>query len=170
MRAMAYVAVAGAIASSAVHAQSWQEYSFQESGFAAQFPGQPQVKDASYESAEARSGPVKERVYFYDQGGVSYLVRVADFARTGADERKTIDEAASALIAKGRLTHDLPARVSWHYGREIRVVDDDGTSYTDAILFVGGKLYQIEVVFPAVNSDPVGNSGIQFFQTAFRFL
>ena len=170
MRAMAYAAVAAAVASGSAWAESWPEYSFRESGFAAQFPGKPQVMDTTYESAQSTAGPVKERVYSYESGGVSYLVRVADFSRIGADEQKTIDEAASALMVKGRLTHDLPARVSWHYGREIRVEDESGTSYTDAILFVDKKLYQIEVVFPAMNTDPVGSSGIQFFQTAFRFL
>jgi hypothetical protein len=171
MRAMIFAAAAAAVlASGAARAESWQEYSFGESGFAAQFPGKPEIVDATYESSQAVSGPVKERRYSFNQGGVVYLVRVADFSRTGADEQKTIDEAASALMGKGRLTHDLPARVSWHYGREIRVEDENGTSYTDAILFVDKKLYQIEVVFPAVNSDPVGDSGIQFFQTAFRFL
>lgn len=169
MRACVTVAMAVFAATSAVGAEPWQEYSFAESGFAAQFPGKPEVRDASYETAQAPR-PIKERVHTYNQGGVEYLVRVADFTGTSADEQKTIDEAAAAVMVKGQLTHDLPGRINWHYGREIRVLDKDGTTYTDAIFFVDNKLYQIEVIFPAMNSDPAGDSGIQFFQTAFRFL
>lgn len=169
MRARVLGAMAAFAATSAVAAEPWQEYSFAESGFAAQFPGKPETREASYETAQVPRA-VKERLYSFNQGGVEYLVRVADFTRTSADEQKTIDEAAASVMAKGQLTHDLPGRIDWHYGREIRVQDKDGTTYTDAIFFVDKKLYQIEVVFPAGNSDPVGDSGIQFFQTAFRFL
>ena len=42
--------------------------------------------------------------------------------------------------------------------------------YTDAIFFVDHFLYQIKVIYPAVNDDPAGSSGIGLFQTAFRFL
>ena len=55
-------------------------------------------------------------------------------------------------------------------GREIRVEDNGGTSYTDAIFFIDNQLYQIKVTYPAVNTDPVGSSGIHFFQQAFRLL
>ena len=170
MRALIVAAGAALIASGAYAAELWLEYSFSENGFAAQFPGKPQVADVTYQTAQSSEGAVKERVYSFNQGGVVYLVRVADFTRANANEDKTIDEAAAAIIAKGRLTHDLPGRIDWHYGREIRVEDRDGTSFTDAIFFVDKKLYQIEVVYPAQNTDPVGDSGIQFFQTAFRFL
>jgi hypothetical protein len=114
---------------------------------------------------------VKERVYSTNSGGVIYTVNVADFTRTRADKDKTIAEAAKNLIALGKLTHDESgARIDWNYGREIRVEDANGTSYTDAIFFIDNKLYQLKVTYPAVNSDPVGSSGIHFFQQAFRLL
>jgi hypothetical protein len=149
-------------------AQSWKEYSFKEAGFAAQYPGQPMVQERPYRTAYGSE--VKERVYAFNEGGVVYTVAVADFAKTRAEKDKTIDEAAKALMDAGRLTIDYPGRIDWNYGREIVVVDVDGTSTTDAIFFVDKKLYQIKVVYPAMNSDPVGSSGIGFFQTAFRFL
>lgn len=62
------------------------------------------------------------------------------------------------------------AEIDFHYGREIRVEDAQGTSYTDAIFFIEGKLYQIKVTYPAMNTDPNGSSGIHFFQQAFRLL
>jgi hypothetical protein len=149
-------------------AQSWQEYTFSESGFAAQYPGKPTVSERPYRTAFGSE--VKERVYAFNQGGVEYIVAVADLTPSRADKDKVIDEAAKALMDRGRLTIDYPGRIDWNYGREIVVVGMDGTSITDAIFFVDKKLYQIEVVYPEMNSDPVGSSGIGFFQTAFRFL
>ncbi len=161
--ALALVAIASPAA-----AQSWKEYSFTESGFAAQYPGKPVVEERPYKTAYG--GEVKERVYVFNAGGVDYVVAVADFTKTRAEKDKVIDEAAKALMDRGRLTIDYPGRIDWNYGREIVVVDMDGTSTTDAIFFVDKKLYQIEVAYPAMNSDPAGSSGIGFFQTAFRFL
>jgi len=149
-------------------AQAWKEYSFKEAGFAAQYQGQPKVEERSYASALA--SPIAEHVYSQNTGGVDYVVAIADFGSAKAEENKTIDEAVNALITRGKLTHDERARVDFHYGREIRVEAPDGTSYTDAIFFIDNKLFQIEVIYPAMNSDPAGSSGIHFFQQAFRLL
>jgi hypothetical protein len=148
----------------------WQEFSYPESGFAAQYPDRPAVEDREYKSAQAMDGVVRERVYSANSGGVIYAVEVADFTRTRADKDRTIDEAAKNLLGQGRLTNDESARIDFNYGREIRVEDENGTSITDAIFFIGRKLYQIKVVFPAANSDPAGSSGIHFFQQALRLL
>jgi hypothetical protein len=151
-------------------AQAWKEYAYENDGFAAQYPTRPKIEEASYRTAQIPAGQVKERIYAVASGGVIYRVGVADFRDTDADQDKTIDEAANAMMARGKLTHDERGRLDWHFGREIRVEDVDGTSYTNAIFFINKKLYQIEVVFPKTNSDPVGSSGIHFFQQAFRLL
>ena len=149
----------------------WQEFSYPEAGFAAQYPSRPQVEIVDYKTAQTPEGAVKERVYSTNIGGVVYAVAVADFTRTPAEKDKTIEEAAKNLMALGKLTHDESgARIDWNYGREIRVEDTSGTSYTDAIFFIDKKLYQLRVTYPAVNSDPNGSSGIHFFQQAFRLL
>jgi len=148
----------------------WREFSYPESGFAAQYPDRPVAEDREYKTAQAMDGVVKERVYSANSGGVVYSVEVADFTRTRADKDRTIDEAAKNLLALGRLTNDESARIDFNYGREIRIEDDNGTSITDAIFFIGRKLYQIKVVYPAANADPAGSSGIHFFQQALRLL
>ena len=148
----------------------WQEYSYPEAGFAAQYPGQPQLQQREYKTAMIPEGAVQERSYAFNSGGVLYEVKVADFGMAHPDQEKAIDEAAKNLIALGMSTHDVSGRIDFHYGREIRVEDGKGTSYTDAIFFIEGKLYQIEVTYPAVNTDPNGSSGIHFFQQAFRLL
>jgi hypothetical protein len=172
MRAIGVFGVATVLMAGAVYAAEggWQEFSYPEAGFAAQYPNRPKVEMRDYKTAQIPEGVVKERVYSFDSGGVVYAVHVADFTRTRAEKDRTIDEAAKNLIGLGRVTHDVSGRIDWNYGREIRVEDNNGTSYTDAIFFIDNQLYQIKVIYPAVNTDPVGSSGIHFFQQAFRLL
>ena len=169
MRTTAVFAVFALLAAGDAAAQgNWKEFSYPKDGFAAQYPAEPKVEEHAYKTALG-SG-VTERVYAYNSGGVVYQVAIADFSRIRPDKDKAIDEAATALISSGRLTHDVSARIDWYYGREIRVEDANGTSYTDAIFLIDEKLFQLKVVYPQTNSDPVGSSGIHFFQQAFRLL
>jgi hypothetical protein len=149
----------------------WPEFSYPESGFAAQYPAPPTVEMRDYATAQVPAGSVKERAYSTNSGGVIYTVNVADFTQTQAEKDKTIEEAVKKTAARGKVTHDESgARIDFNYGREVRVEDADGTSYTNAIFFIDNKLYQIMVTYPRMNTDPVGSSGIHFFQQAFRLL
>ena len=149
----------------------WPEFSYPEAGFAAQYPAEPKLEMRDYATAQVPAGSVRERVYSTNSGGVIYTVNVADFTRTPAEKEKTIEEAVKKTTARGKVTHDESgARIDFNYGREVRVEDADGTSYTNAIFFIDNRLYQIMVTYPKVNSDPVGSSGIHFFQQAFRLL
>ena len=149
----------------------WREFSYPESGFAAEYPSRPAVETRDYSTAQIPEGVVRERVYSVISGGVRYAVEVADFTRSPADKDRTIEEAAKNLLAQGKMTHDeSDARVDFNYGREIRIEDGAGGSITDAIFFIGHKLYQLKVIFPAGNTDPAGSSGIHFFQQTFRLL
>lgn len=171
MRA-AFVAVAILVAGSAMAAdEGWREFSFPESGFAAEYPSRPSVATRDYKTSQAPEGTVPERVYSVNSGGVTYSVEVADFTRTSAEKDKTIEEAARNVLSLGKMTHDESgARVDFNYGREIRIEDGAGGSITDGIFFIGHKLYQLRVTFPAGNTDPAGSSGIHFFQQTFRLL
>jgi hypothetical protein len=168
MRFLGFFLVLLGSVSAAAAADGWKEYSNAQWGFAALFPRPPTVTDQPYPSANGMG--VIEHVYSSEAGGVTYLVSVADFSKTRAPADKTTDEAVARLVAKGRLTIDYPSHMGIEFGREIGVVDKDGTTYTDAFFFVGRKLYQIEVIYPLKNSDPVGSSGIGYFQTSFRWL
>ena len=172
MRVIGILGVAAMFLTGAGYAAEggWQKFSYPEAGFAAQYPNRPKLEIGDYKTAQISEGVVKERVYSFNSGGVVYAVQIADFSRTRAEKDRTIDEAAKNLIGLGRVTHDVSGRIDWHYGREIRVEDENGTSYTDAIFFIDNQLYQIKVVYPALNTDPAGSSGIHFFQQAFRLL
>ncbi len=169
---IAVVTAALLIAASAMAAEEgWREFSFPESGFAAEYPARPSVATRDYQTMQTAEGTVPERVYSVNSGGVIYSVEVADFTRTSADKDRTIEEAARNVLALGRMTHDESgARVDFNYGREIRIEDGAGGSVTDAIFFIDHKLYQLRVNFPAGNTDPAGSSGIHFFQQTFRLL
>jgi hypothetical protein len=156
------------LASSMAGAQAgWREYEFPADGFAARYPGQPVLAERVYDT---RLGPsATERVYSFDDGGIVYEVAIADFGSARPDRDEAIDEAADRLMAMGRLTHDVSARLNWNYGRELRVEGADGTSYTDAIFLIGNKLLQLKVIYP-VHADAAGSAGIHYFQQAVRLL
>ena len=169
---VAVLAATLVIAASAMAAEEgWREFSFPESGFAAEYPSRPSVATRNYQTKQVPEGTVPERVYSVNSGGVIYSVAVADFTRVKADKDPIIEEAARNVLALGKMTHDESgARVDFNYGREIRIEDGAGGSITDAIFFIDHKLYQLRVDFPAGNTDPAGSSGIHFFQQTFRLL
>jgi len=92
-----------------------------------------------------------------------------DFTKAEADPDIAVGEVASALTGLGRLAFDESIYTDSMHGREIVVIGDDGTSYTDGIFYVRRLLYQMKVVYPAVNNDPAGSSGISIFLTQFHF-
>ena len=96
-----FLAIAALFVSAAASAAPWKEYSYSKDSFAAQFPAEPKLETHPYKTALGSA--VTERVYSYNEGGVVYLVGIADFSRTNADKDRTIDEAANALIAQGKL-------------------------------------------------------------------
>jgi hypothetical protein len=146
----------------------WKEYEFPQAGFAARYPAEPTMTEQSYPSRFA-SG-VTERLYSSQSEGVTYTVAIADFGNARPDTDRAIDEAADRLIAMGRLTHDVSARLNWNYGRELRVEGTDGNSYTDAIFLIENRLLQLKVIYPLNNSPSAGSSGIHYFQQAVRLL
>jgi hypothetical protein len=151
--------------------EGWREFTYPESGFAAQYPARPRMEMRDYRTAQVPEGVVRELTYSVSSGGVIYEVDVADFTKTAAGKDRTIEEAASHQLAQGKMTHDESgARVDFNYGREIRIEDGMGGSITNAIFFIDKKLYQLKVTFPADNTDPAGSSGIHFFQQTFRLL
>ena len=145
----------------------WKEYEYPRDGFAARYPGQPAIDERAYET---RFGSATERVYSFESEGVTYIVAIADFGGARPDRDEAIDEAADRLMAMGRLTHDVSARLNWNYGRELRVEGFDGNSYTDAIFLIGNKLLQLKVIYPVRSPESPGSAGIHYFQQAVRLL
>ena len=165
-----FLAVIGLFLAGPAHsAENWREYTYPEAGFSASFPGKPVIAKRLSKTSQSRSGAVTERIYSVNEGGVVYSVSVMDFTKAEADPDIAVGEVASTLKGLGRLAFDESIYTDSMHGREIVVIGDDGTSYTDGIFYVGRLLYQMKVVYPAVNSDPAGSSGISIFLTQFHF-
>jgi hypothetical protein len=158
-----------AFAAPAHSAETWQEYTYPEAGFSASFPGKPVFAEQLYRTSQSPSGAVTERIYSFNQGGVIYSVSIADFSKVDADPDIVVDEVASVLMGLGTVAFYGSIYLDSMHGRELVVIGGDGTRYTDANFYVKQLLYQVRVVYPAVNSDPAGSSGISIFQAKFHF-
>ena len=150
-------------------AERWSEYTYPEDGFSASFPGKPVIAKRLSKTSQSPNRTVPERIYSVNEGGVIYSISVMDFTKAEADPDVAVGEVASALTGLGRLAFDESIYTDSMHGREIVVIGEDGTSYTDGIFYVRQLLYQMKVVYPAVNRDPAGSSGISIFLTQFHF-
>lgn len=157
------------LAGPADSAENWREYTYPEDGFSASFPGKPVIVQQLYRTSQSPSGAVPERVYSFNQGGVIYSVSIADFSKVDADPDIVVDEVASILMGLGTSAYYGSIYLDSMHGRELVVIGGDGTRYTEANFYVKQLLYQVKVVYPAVNSDPAGSSGISIFQAKFHF-
>jgi hypothetical protein len=126
------------LAAGAARAQAWQEYSYPDAGFAAQFPAQPAVTDAPYKAGDV-AGPAE--VYEARLGSARYSVTVADLSASSAKGTDAIEAAVKALGALGQVKADVRERIDRQFGREVSVVGKDGGQITTAVFYVGKKLY-----------------------------
>jgi hypothetical protein len=149
--------------------ERWQEYSYPETGFSANFPETPKPFSRLHASSQAPSG-VREQVYAFDEGGVVYSVGIADFRGTSADADVVVNEAMHTLLESGRLDSEIALEIDLVHGTQYIVIGADGTRTTDGIFFFKDQLYQVQVVYPLGNTDPSGSSGVSFFLAHFRFL
>ena len=157
------------LAGTAHSSERWREYSYPEAGFSASFPGKPLIAKRLSKTSQSPNGAVTERIYSVNERGVVYSVSVMDFTKVEADPDIAVGEVVSALTGLGRLAFDESIYTDSMHGREIVAIGNDGTRYTDGIFYVRRLLYQMKVVYPAVNSDPAGSSGISVFLGQFRF-
>jgi len=149
--------------------QRWQEYSYPEAGFSANFPEAPKASSRLHATSQAPSG-VREQVYSFDEGGVVYSIDIADFTGANADPDIVVSEAKRTLLDNGHVESEISLEIDLVHGTQYIVNGTDGTRTTDGIFYFKNQLYQIQVVYPLSNSDPAGSSGIGFFLAHFRFL
>jgi hypothetical protein len=94
---------------------------------------------------------------------------MADVSKVDADPDIGVAEVASVLMGLGTPAFYDSIYLDSMHGRELVVIGGDGTRYTDANFYVKQLLYQVKVVYPAVNRDPAGSSGIGIFLAKFHF-
>jgi hypothetical protein len=141
-------------------AQDWQEYRDPELGFTASFPGTPTITDTTYKTIGGTS--VSAKLYALRQDSSEFRLIVADFSNAPLQDDAAIAEAEKTLVATGKVSVDIVARVNQNYGRQLSVTAPDGSQSVSAIFFVNHRLYQIEgITHPGENANSANAARFQ---------
>ncbi|MEA2825380.1 MAG: hypothetical protein QOF03_1862 [Alphaproteobacteria bacterium] len=148
-------------------AQGWREYTYPDLGFSLHFPGDPKIEDATYMTASGISVPA--RIYSLNQETSAYRMIVADFSRrTNLNDRQVIDLAIKTLAQEAEVKLDIQARVSRVFGRQLSLVNKNGSRSSVALFYYQRRLYQIQGTVLPANPDPSSGEAIRF-QQSLRF-
>jgi hypothetical protein len=144
-----------ALVPAAAVAQEWRTYSYPESGFTIQFPGDPEVQTARVRNSSGLSLPVTRYTAGHD--GLMCSLSVVNYANTSADSLSTIAETERSLGATGKVTAEAGARINRVFGRALEIVGTDGSHSAIAIFFFDRHLYT--VTGQALPPNAAGRSG-----------
>jgi hypothetical protein len=143
-------------------AQNWQEYSYPDYSFRVTFPADPQVETTTYRLTGNRK--VEAHVYSVRRDNAEFKVTVAELAAAGLEPTAVIDDAVKTLSEGGEVKVDIPHHVMTVSGRQLSIVEGNGSHVAVALFAYHGRLYQIEG-----RSLPAGRDGtadaIRFVQS-----
>src|ERR1700687_1810500 len=122
--AVGIAALIAVIASRAEAQSQWREYAYPDQQFAAAFPAPPDIMRIPAEDADGRR--MTEMVYYLQQDGKRFQVRVFDLLRGGIDEPTAIARAAASMRENGEVKIDIAAEVQGHWGHYISLETHDG--------------------------------------------
>jgi hypothetical protein len=148
---------------SPVKAQSWQDFTYPDFGFALAFPGEPKVEDSNYTSIDGVSVPA--RVYSLVQDNIEYKMTVADFSHQTMKEDDVISQAIKTLGQAGEIKVDIPHRISRVFGRQLSIANTDGGHSSIAVFYYQKRLYQITGTVLPSHPDPSSGEAIRFQQS-----
>ncbi len=131
-------------------AQNWQEYSYPDYSFRVTFPADPQIEATTYRVTDDRK--VEAHVYFVRRDNAEFKVTVAELADAGLAPPVVIDYAIKTLSEGGEVKVNLPHHIMSVFGRQLSIVEGDGSRVAVALFAYHRRLYQIEG-----KSLPVGN-------------
>jgi hypothetical protein len=123
-------------------AQNWQEYSYPDYAFSVSFPAEPQIETATYPVTGDRT--VNARLYAVHRGDADFQVTVADLGDPRPEEAAVIDHAIMMLSAGAEVKVNIPHRINRVFGRQLSIVQGDGSRVSVALFDFDGRLYQIE--------------------------
>lgn len=123
-------------------AQSWQEYSYPDYSFNVSFPTAPQIETSTFKVTDDRA--VQARVYSVRRDDAEFKVTVADVGEPAPEEKTVIDHAIKVLADGGEVKVNIPHRINRVFGRQLSVVQGDGSRTSAALFDYNGRLYQIE--------------------------
>ena len=165
--AVGIAALIAVIASRAEAQSQWREYAYPDQQFAAAFPAPPEVMRIPSEDADGRR--MTEMVYYLQQDGKRYQVRVFDLLRAGIDEPTAIARAAASMRENGEVKIDIAAEVQGHWGHYISLETHDGRHTIAGVFFRNERLYEIEASAPASDFEAVSSDLVRF-QQSLRFI
>jgi hypothetical protein len=131
-------------------AQNWHEYSYPDYSFRVSFPAAPQIEATTYRVADDRK--VEAHVYFVRRDNAEFKITVAELADAGLELTAVIDHAIKTLSEGGEVKVNLPHHIMSVFGRQLSIVEGDGSRVAVALFAYHGRLYQIEG-----KSLPAGN-------------
>jgi hypothetical protein len=123
-------------------AQNWQEYSYPDYSFRVTFPADPQVETTTYRLTGNRK--VEAHVYSVRRDNVEFKVTVAELADAGLEPTAVIDDAVKTLSEGGEVKVNVRHHVMAVFGRQLSIVEGNGSHVAVALFAYHGRLYQIE--------------------------
>jgi hypothetical protein len=123
-------------------AQNWQNYSYPDYSFGVSFPADPQIETTTYQIADDRT--VEARVYAVRRKDAELKVTVAQLDDPTPEETAAIDHAIKTLSAGGEVKVNIPHRVNRVFGRQLSILQGDGSRAAVALFDYDGRFYQIE--------------------------
>jgi len=161
MRSSIIIAALLIFASPAV-AHDWQEYSYPDYSFRVTFPAPPQVEATTYRVTDDRK--VAAHVYFVSHANAEFKVTVAELAEAGLEPAAVIDYAIKTRSEGGEVKVDLPHHIMSVFGRQLSIVEGDGSRVAVALFAHLGRLYQIEGKSLSARNDATADT-IRFVQS-----
>ena len=143
-------------------AQNWQEYSYPDYSFRITFPGDPQIDATTYRVTDDRK--VEAHVYFVRRDNAEFKITIAELADAGLEPTAVIDYAIKTLSERGEVKVNLPHHIMSVFGRQLSIVEKDGSRMTVALFVYHGRLYQIEGKSLPVRNDATADV-IRFVQS-----
>lgn len=139
-------------ASPAMAAAEWQEYLYPQDSFAIQFPAEPSMSTAPYESIVVPG--LTANVYFLEFENILFEATVVDLAGRAGQGANLNNEAAYNLQRLGNVVfHDFPRvnnRENATFGHTMVVDVEDGRRIRSSTYFANGRFYRVEaIVLPA---------------------
>jgi hypothetical protein len=154
--------LAGAALPGAAVAQDWRIYSYDDAGFAIQFPAPPEVQSSRIR--DPFGGLLPTTRYTVRQEHTLFTVSVVNYAGTNADALTTITETEKSLRASGGVTASAGARIGGHHGRALSVTAADGSRSAIAIFFVDKRLYTLTGQTLPPNAEENGDA-VRFLES-----
>jgi hypothetical protein len=87
---------------------------------------------------------VEARVYAVRRKNTEFKVTVAELADPSPEETAVIDHAIKTLSAGGEVKVNIPHRINRVFGRQLSILQGDGSRAAVALFDYNGRFYQIE--------------------------